>query len=508
MAVLFRFLWAVFLGIMTMVSFSRSWHWEHGGRRKSWGATDETVVYVSPLVLPITMAIYAMIIIGAYGVREGIFQFVQIMVDVLLCMSVYFIILLLVLPFLRKRFSARACAVLWLVPVFLFYQPQMLVSSASGTAYTPSQGLLYTLYVPSGVLRGLIYVWLGVFAILFGWQILSNFRFRRKLMAGARSVEDAEILEVWKRERNRLKYHKPIQLLYGPNVTTPLSIGMHNESRATFLPERDFAADELRLIFRHELHHVQRRDVDTKVFLGFCKALFWFNPLTWIAVRKASDDLELACDEIALRKADEKERRQYAQLLLHTAGSSQGFSTCLSAAASSLRYRLKNVVEPGKRRVGAFLLAIAIFFCCMSYGSVVLVSERGTVGELCFPSNVTAEDVAELDFYDDEEHGGKTDGSVWRFLESCDDEMLSWLKDMKVEKLLDGREINANSKPELSWYFGTEEEVSMHVSLNGNQVLCVFDSEEDCSDYYWVRSEIDWDYVRECFKEGKLEKGE
>lgn len=504
MPVLFRFLWAVFLGIIAVASFSRSWHWEHGGRRKSWGATDETVVYVSPLVLPITMAIYAMIMIGAYGVREGILQFVQIMVDVLLCMSVYFIILLLVLPFLRKRFSARACAILWIVPVFLFYQPQMLVSS---TVYTPSQGLLYTLYVPSGVLRGFIYVWLGVFTILFGWQILSNFLFRRKLMTGARPVEDTEILEVWKRERKQLKYHKPIQLLYSPNVTTPLSIGMHNESRTTFLPEHDFTADELRLIFRHELHHVQRRDVDTKVFLGFCKALFWFNPLVWIAVRKASDDLELACDEIALRKAGDSERYQYARLLLHTAGSSQGFSTCLSAAATSLRYRLKNVVEPGTRRVGAFLLGIAILGCCMSYGSVALISERGTVGELCLPRNVTAEDVTELAFYDDEEHGG-ADESVWYSLEPHNDAMLSWLKGIKVEKLLDDRKVSENGELELSWSFGTEEEVSMHISLDGNQVLCVSNSEEDYLDYYLVRSEIDWDYVRECFKEGKLEKDE
>lgn len=31
---------------------------------------------------------------------------------------------------------------------------------------------------------------------------------------------------------------------------------------------------------------------------------------------------------------------------------------------------------------------------------------------------------------------------------------------------------------------------------------------EDDSDYYWVCSEIDRDYVRACFKEGKLEKDE
>ncbi len=503
MTILFRFLWAVFLAIIVAINFSQSWKQEHGRYRKKGESQDETMVYISPLVFPIVIFGVIIITIAFCGMREGIVQFTEIVMDVFLCMSVYFVILLLVLPFLRKRFSARVCAVLWIAPVFLFWQPHMLLSA---TAYTSNQGVsLHTVCIPESILRGFAYVWVSVFLMIFGWQILSHFLFRHKLMKGARPVEDEEVLKIWDRERKRLRYKKPIRLLYTPNTATPLSVGMYNESRATCLPEREFTADELRLIFRHELHHVQRRDVDTKVFLGFCKALFWFNPLTWVAARKASDDLELACDEIALRKAEGSERHQYAELLLNTAGNSQGFSTCLSAAATSLRYRLKNVIAPGKRRVGPFLLAIAIFCCCMSYGSVVLVSERGTVGELCFPSNVTAKDVTELDFYDDEEHGKATEGSTWRSLESCDEKMLSWLKGLKVEKMFSDSKADPGGEPEFSWWIETDRE--LHMDLTG-KMLSVYIGGEDNSDYYLVRSEIDWDYVRACFKEGKLEKDE
>lgn len=498
MALVFRFFWAVILSLVVVIAFLRSWDWEHGGRRRKWQEQNETVVYISPLIFPIAIGFSGALNLLLYGISGGIVHFAMDLADIFMCMSVYFIILLVLLPFLRKRFSARACALLWSMPIFLFYQPHIILSD---TAYTPAHGgHMHAIYVPSGMLHGFAYLWATVFVLFFGWQIFSNFLFRRKLMTDARPVEEAEILEIWDRERRRLHYGKPIQLLYSPNATTPLSMGTRNKNRVTFLPERDFTADELELIFRHELHHVQRRDVDTKVFLGFCKALFWFNPLTWIAVRKASDDLELACDEIALRKAGDSERRKYAQLLLCAAGSSRGFSTCLSASADSLRYRLKNVVEPGKRRVGAFLLATAIFFCCMSYGSIVFVSERGTIGELDVLGNAVAADICELSFYDNDELE-EPDMRSWYELDSCGDDLLFWLNDLKVEKLFSGSTFDESRAPEFSCCIRTGER-EVQVTLN-DDILEISDSEERGVDYYLVCSEIRWDDAREWFKAGQ-----
>lgn len=89
------------------------------------------------------------------------------------------------------------------------------------------------------------------------------------------------------------------------------------------------------VIFRCRVMAVSYPVHDTEV-----QALCWFNPLMWIATRKASDDLELSCDEIVLENMDEGMRRQYAELLLDTAGQAGGFTICLSAAAETMRYRL------------------------------------------------------------------------------------------------------------------------------------------------------------------------
>lgn len=127
------------------------------------------------------------------------------------------------------------------------------------------------------------------------------------------------------------------------------------------LPIHAYTERELRLIFRHELHHLRRRDTDSKLFFVFCGCLCWFNPLVHLAIRRAADDLELSCDEIVLEHADEETRNFYAELLLNVTGERRGFTTCLSARATSLRYRLKCVMHERKTAEGSLMLMLFMF---------------------------------------------------------------------------------------------------------------------------------------------------
>ena len=117
----------------------------------------------------------------------------------------------------------------------------------------------------------------------------------------------------------------------------------------------------------------------------------WFNPLMWIAMRKSADDLELSCDETVLVGCDENTRHQYAGLLLETAGDERGFTTCLSATASAMRYRLKNVVKPPKKHSGALLVGLMFFVLCMSCGYVALAYNGSTGAEVIYRSRDLSE---------------------------------------------------------------------------------------------------------------------
>ena len=176
-----------------------------------------------------------------------------------------------------------------------------------------------------------------------------------------------------------------VRLLRSPAARSPLSLREGRKKYATVLPERDYTEEELRFLFSHELHHLQRRDIDTKVFLAFCQGLCWFNPLVWLAAAKGSDDLELSCDEVVLAGQDERRRRDYAHLLLQSAAEGRGFTTCLSARGKSLRYRLENVLKPRKRRSGTVLLAGVTLAVFLSWGTCAVSTRQGSLGELAFP---------------------------------------------------------------------------------------------------------------------------
>lgn len=120
-------------------------------------------------------------------------------------------------------------------------------------------------------------------------------------------------------------------------------------------------------------------------FSPSARGLCWFNPLVWLAAAKGSDDLELSCDEVVLAGQDERQRRDYARLLLQSAAEGRGFTTCLSARGKSLRYRLENVLKPRKRRSGAVLLTAVTLAVFLSWGSCAVSTRQGTLGEMAFP---------------------------------------------------------------------------------------------------------------------------
>ena len=346
--------------------FHCSWRYEHGARSYTiyMGAPAGhklTYVLIDPLILPAMYGSFVVLILLIDPTGGGII--LAVFLSVVLSISIYFTLLLLLLPLLRKLFSPRACATLWLLPVFLFYQPSILDDFLDGARWV--------INLPSDFPWLFPCIYLPVAIAVFGWKLLSHLLFCRRTMASACEITEGRELELFKAELERVSYLSPVKLCYSDALSTPLSMGLFNKTRVTLLPRRDYTEQELNFIFRHEVCHLQRCDIHTKVFLAFCLAFCWFDPLVWLAVRRASEDLELSCDELVLEGLGREERQAYARLLLSCSGKAPGFTSCLSAAGRTMRYRLKNVVEPRRCLPGTLLLAVVMFLCVMGYGLVM-----------------------------------------------------------------------------------------------------------------------------------------
>ncbi|MBQ2323408.1 MAG: M56 family metallopeptidase [Oscillospiraceae bacterium] len=315
------------------------------------------------------------------------------MVRVLLHTSLYFALLLCLMPLLRRFVSARTCAALWLVPnvLYLVFNSNMIPGSPS---------VLLPLFVKG---NRLLILWPIGAVVILAWRVAQHLSFRRALLADAVPAEGT-VLELWQQAQREMKREKTdIPLLCSPRTATPLSIGLLDSTLRVVLPEQTYSEDELRLIFRHELIHISRRDAQTKLFLTVCTAVLWWNPLMWLAKRRCAEDLELGCDEFALLDEPEGQRRRYAQLLLRTAGDERGFTTCLSASARALQYRMENVLHPRRRLLGGVLLGAACTVLMLSYGMVSIAGAPQTLAQAVSPDGAVVEQVDALNWHGAEE---------------------------------------------------------------------------------------------------------
>lgn len=438
-----------------------------------------------PLVFGALLPVFFLILVvlGShfYGVQDILKMVLSMCFRIFLHLCVYYVILGLLLPLFRRHISARACALLWLIPNYLYITEM---------SYMEIPEPLLVIHASSKIVSILFSLWIVGFVSVFLWKIVEHLVFRRKILRNAKPVTDKRILEIFQEEIEDAGLAKPkpkFKLVTSPDAATPLTIGLFKRSTRVILPTNTYIDEEFKLIFRHELIHIGREDSWSKFFMMFCTAMCWFNPLMWIAMKKSAEDTELSCDETVLLDADEDTRKQYANLILNTAGNDRGFTTCLSASASSMRYRLKSIVSPGKKHSGALIVGLMFFILCMTSGYVALAYGEETGAETIYRgyelSSFTADNITVS--------GGQYDGK----LDNIDPEALTaYIASLRTQEMT-GNYSFSNDDREVSIWYNTPYGVVL-LDLHSNHVRVVYLSdEEDRSYIYHLPDGTDWDYV-------------
>lgn len=298
--------------------------------------------------------------------------------SVAVSLTVYYVLLALLMPWLRRRISSWACGALWLVPNVLYIL-------ARDNMRLPAP--LLVIKTSEGLMSALLGVWFAGFLLIMAWKTAEHLLFRRRVLKNAEKLK----VPLWDEVFGQVCPNRNRPPLYrSREAATPLTIGLLAGARVVVLPVRDYTDEELRLVLTHEAVHIARCDAASKLALVSVTALFWFNPLVWLAIRRSAEDIELSCDEAVTLGAGEAERRRYADLILSSAGDERGFTTCLSARASSLRYRLHQIMKPAAKRSGALLIGFAAFFLILGCGHIAFAYGGGTGEELIFGGQDTS----------------------------------------------------------------------------------------------------------------------
>ena len=297
--------------------------------------------------------------------------------------SLYYLVLLALMPHLRGRISARTCAMLWVIPNVLYLTTYSTFTPPRPWLIIPLPGHGWTL---------LLWVWLVGLVGVLAVHIVQHLRFRRQILSPAVPATDPLTRYIWEEALKEAGFRNPkYQLVISPEVKTPLSIGLLPRCTRVVLPTRSYTREELYWVIRHEVIHLARQDSWSKFFLLFCTAICWFNPLMWVAMKRCAQDLELSCDETVLLFAHQSQRKEYAALLLNTAGDARGFTTCLSASATTLRRRLEQVLSPAARSSGAVVVGVLFFLAAITCGSVTLSYDTAPAAQVLYSDQDTAQ---------------------------------------------------------------------------------------------------------------------
>ena len=117
-------------------------------------------------------------------------------------------------------------------------------------------------------------------------------------------------------------------------------------------------ADTLRMILTHELAHIRRRDCLRKLLFSVCLCVYWWNPACWLLIVLANRDIELACDELALRYLGADRRKAYALTLLELAArQAQPHPLCSGFGKPAAEERIQAIMKAKKIPVYLTILA-------------------------------------------------------------------------------------------------------------------------------------------------------
>ena len=205
------------------------------------------------------------------------------------------------------------------------------LSESFAAAPLASVNLLYVWTYLAG------WVWLIGLAAMLLYALVSYLRLRRRVSASIPLRENIYVCD---------------------EVASPFILGILRPR--IYLPS---ALDEAQRgsVLSHERAHLARRDHWWKP-LGFALlAVYWFNPLLWLAYALLCRDIELACDERVIRTMDESAVKTYSTVLLACSMPRKAVITCpLAFGEVGVKERVKNALHYKKPAFWVVAASVAV----------------------------------------------------------------------------------------------------------------------------------------------------
>ena len=147
-----------------------------------------------------------------------------------------------------------------------------------------------------------------------------------------------------------------IRVADAPNGLGPITWGLFRPVILLPFPALFWTRERLQAVLLHEAAHIRRHDSVSQMLSLLVCALYWPNPLVWLAARALRNEAEIAADDQVI--AAGMRPSSYAGELLQLASEFRSRQPALAgmplfmAAPSALEARVKSVLAPTQSRSG------------------------------------------------------------------------------------------------------------------------------------------------------------
>ncbi len=199
-------------------------------------------------------------------------------------------------------------------------------------------------------------LWLAGVGLLLVYCLLSFWKLRRR-------VADAVI------------YRKEKPAIYeSEKVDSPFVLGLIKP--CIYLPFR-MSDEDRECVVAHEEAHISRGDHLIKPVGFLILAVYWFQPLVWLAYVLLCKDIEMACDEKVISRMSVADKKVYTKALLKCSKPQRMISACpLAFGEVGVRKRIINVLHYKKP---AFWIVVVSISVCVIVAVCFLTEPKETV---------------------------------------------------------------------------------------------------------------------------------
>lgn len=206
----------------------------------------------------------------------------------------------------------------------------------------------------------LLLVWLGgVLAVLvrLGVGTVGIWWLTRR----AERVTDDDWVGLTRRLAHELGMQRGVELFCSEQVILPMTWGWRRAAILLPASSERWSDDCRRIVLLHELTHIKRHDCLLQTLAQVACAVYWFNPLVWLAAHRLRVERELACDDHVL--AAGTKASDYAGSLVEIARTLSparaASPVAVGMACSQLESRVRAILSP-RRRSGVSRLSVTL----------------------------------------------------------------------------------------------------------------------------------------------------